>query len=139
MFAVQEMLGHKSIATTQKYLGVNYASVREAIQKMSLDSELHENNLLGSSLKNTPNETLSAWSSHFVALTSPNPFAPRTRLKQKTTPREIVKSRVTTGGAHSLCLRVEINDPLHSQLPLSSETLPIEEQGRSLTPNPVDT
>ena len=33
---VQEMLGHKSIATTQKYLGVNYASVREAVQKMSL-------------------------------------------------------------------------------------------------------
>ena len=40
VFAVQEMLGHKSIATTQKYLGVNYASVREAVQKMSLDGEL---------------------------------------------------------------------------------------------------
>ena len=38
VFTVQEMLGHKSIATTQKYLGVNYASVREALQKMSLDS-----------------------------------------------------------------------------------------------------
>ena len=42
VFVVQEMLGHKSIVTTQKYLGVNYASVREAVQKMSLDSELHE-------------------------------------------------------------------------------------------------
>ena len=42
VFTVQEMLGHKSIATTQKYLGVNYASVREAVQKMSLDGELHE-------------------------------------------------------------------------------------------------
>ena len=42
IFAVQEMLGHKSVATTQKYLGVNYASVRDALQKMSLDSELHE-------------------------------------------------------------------------------------------------
>ena len=40
VFTVQEMLGHKSIATTQKYLGVNYASVREAVQKMSLDGEL---------------------------------------------------------------------------------------------------
>ena len=58
VFTVQEMLGHKSIATTQKYLGVNYASVREALQKMSLDSELHEMGLLGSSLKKTPNETL---------------------------------------------------------------------------------
>ena len=28
IFAVQEMLGHKSVVTTQKYLGVNYASVR---------------------------------------------------------------------------------------------------------------
>ena len=40
VFAVQEMLGHKSIATTQKYLGVNYASVREAVQKISLDGKL---------------------------------------------------------------------------------------------------
>ena len=58
IFAVQEMLGHKSVATTQKYLGVNYASVREAVQKMSLDSELHERGLLGSSLKSTADETL---------------------------------------------------------------------------------
>ena len=58
VFAVQEMLGHKSIATTQKYLGVNYASVREALQKMSLDSELHETGFLGSSLKMTADETL---------------------------------------------------------------------------------
>ena len=58
VFSVQEMLGHKSIATTQKYLGVNYASVRDALQKMSLDGELHETNLLGSSIKNTKDETL---------------------------------------------------------------------------------
>ena len=58
VFTVQEMLGHKSIATTQKYLGVNYASVREALQKMSLDGELHETGILSSSLKNTKDETL---------------------------------------------------------------------------------
>ena len=58
VFTVQEMLGHKSIATTQKYLGVNYASVREALQKMSLDGELHERGILGSSLKSTKDETL---------------------------------------------------------------------------------
>ena len=58
VFTVQEMLGHKSIATTQKYLGVNYASVREAVQKMSLDGELHETSLLGTSLKSTKDETL---------------------------------------------------------------------------------
>ena len=48
VFTVQEMLGHKSIATTQKYLGVNYASVRDAVQKMSLDAELHETSILSS-------------------------------------------------------------------------------------------
>ena len=58
VFAVQEMLGHKSIATTQKYFGVNYANIREAVQKMSLDAELHERGLLGSSIKNTTDATL---------------------------------------------------------------------------------
>ena len=58
VFTVQEMLGHKSIATTQKYLGVNYASVRDAVQKMSLDGELLKRGFLGSSLKNTADETL---------------------------------------------------------------------------------
>ena len=33
IFAVQEMLGHKSVATTQRYLGVNYATVWEAVKK----------------------------------------------------------------------------------------------------------
>ena len=51
IFAVQEMLGHKSVTTTQKYLGVNYTSVREAVEKMSLEAELHINGLLGSALK----------------------------------------------------------------------------------------
>ena len=58
VFAVQEMLGHKSITTTQKYLGVNYATVRDALQKMSLDAELHETSFLGSSLKKEADETL---------------------------------------------------------------------------------
>ena len=54
VFTVQEMLGHKSIATTQKYLGVNYASVREALQKMSLDGELHEIYNLSQSVASAP-------------------------------------------------------------------------------------
>ncbi len=39
IYAVQEMLGHKSVITTQRYLGVNYASVREASEAMSVYSE----------------------------------------------------------------------------------------------------
>ena len=52
------MLGHKGIATTQKYWGVNYASVREAVEEMAVSGELHTRNLLSSSLKLTADETL---------------------------------------------------------------------------------
>ena len=59
IFAVQEMLGHAKVLTTQKYLGVNYASIREAVENMSLGStELHTMELLGSSLKKESDETL---------------------------------------------------------------------------------
>ena len=58
IFAVQEMLGHRSVSTTQKYLGVNYASVRQAIEEMSIKSELHKVSFLGSSLKKEADETL---------------------------------------------------------------------------------
>ena len=58
IFAVQEMLGHRSVSTTQKYLGVNYASVRQAIEEMSIKSELHKVPFLGSSLKSIADETL---------------------------------------------------------------------------------
>ena len=41
IFAVQEMLAHKSVATTQKYLVVNDASLRTALEEMAISSELH--------------------------------------------------------------------------------------------------
>ena len=41
IYAVQEMLGHKSVVTTQRYLGVNYASVRDASEAMSIFAELN--------------------------------------------------------------------------------------------------
>ena len=58
IFAVQEMLGHKSVATTQKYLGVNYANIKEAVEAMAVTGELHITTLLGSSLKSEADETL---------------------------------------------------------------------------------
>ena len=58
IFVVQEMLGHRNVATTQKYLGVNYATVRQAIEEMAVSGELHENIILGSSLKNEADATL---------------------------------------------------------------------------------
>ena len=42
IFCVQEMLGHKNIATTQKYLGVNYANVREAVENMAFGRKITE-------------------------------------------------------------------------------------------------
>ena len=60
VFVVQEMLGHANIATTQDYLGVNYASVREALEAISVLSapEVDTLALLGSSLKNIADEAL---------------------------------------------------------------------------------
>ena len=57
IYAVKEMLGHKSVTTTQKYLGVNYASIREAVEEMAVTGELHIS-ILGSSLKKVADETL---------------------------------------------------------------------------------
>ena len=58
IYAVQEMLGHKNIATTQKYLGVNYQNVRDAVEAMAINSQLHISNLLGSSIKAASDEAL---------------------------------------------------------------------------------
>ena len=52
------MLGHRNVATTQKYLGVNYASVRKAVEEMAVSGELHTTLLLGSLLKKEADETL---------------------------------------------------------------------------------
>ena len=36
---VKELLGHKNVATTQAYIGVNYVSAQDAVEAMSLDAE----------------------------------------------------------------------------------------------------
>ena len=58
IFAVKEMLGHRNVATTQTYLGVNYASVRSAVEEMAVSSELHTIPILYNSLKDTDTEAL---------------------------------------------------------------------------------
>ena len=49
IFAVQEMLGHRNVSTTQKYLGVNYAEIRSAVEEMAVESQLHVLRILLSS------------------------------------------------------------------------------------------
>lgn len=58
IYLLQELLGHRSVATTQKYLGVNYADARAAVEGMALESQPDRNPLLSGSLKNIDDETL---------------------------------------------------------------------------------
>ena len=65
IFLVQELLGHKSVSTTQRYLGVDWASAREAVEGMALASESYKKNetsesfqFTGAELKETADETL---------------------------------------------------------------------------------
>ena len=58
IFMVQELLGHRNVATTQKYLGMNYSSARQACEEMSVSSDIHRTELLGMSLKTEADETL---------------------------------------------------------------------------------
>ena len=55
---MQELLGHRSVSTTQKYLGVNYASAREFVEAIALIAQRDESPLLSGSLKNTNDEKL---------------------------------------------------------------------------------
>lgn len=58
IYAVQEMLGHKSVVTTQRYLGVNYASVREASEAMSVYSEGDISTKTSPSVNEAPDDVL---------------------------------------------------------------------------------
>ena len=65
IFLVQELLGHKSVSTTQRYLGVDWASARKAVEGMALASDSDKMiktsesfHLLGAELKETADETL---------------------------------------------------------------------------------
>ena len=58
IYMVQELLGHKNISTTQKYLGVNYADAKAAVELIALISESDSFPLLYNSLGDIDDETL---------------------------------------------------------------------------------
>ena len=85
IYLVQELLGHKSVATTQKYLGVNYANARQACERMALGAEPDRSRLLSGSLKRETDETL------FLELALRGYDLEKLRLMEdETTPAEIV-------------------------------------------------
>ena len=57
-YMVQELLGHRNISTTQKYLGVNYADAKAAVELIALISESDSLPLSSRSLKEIDDETL---------------------------------------------------------------------------------
>ena len=70
IYLVQELLGHRNVSTTQKYIGVNYATAREAVEAMALEAKASSSErdrtdllsrsfrFLGGELKGTADETL---------------------------------------------------------------------------------
>ena len=38
IYLVQELLGHRNVSTTQKYIGVNYATARETVEAIALEA-----------------------------------------------------------------------------------------------------
>ena len=58
IYLVKELLGHRNVATTQSYLGVNYADARAAVEAIVLDSESYRRVKTYNSLKNTDDQTL---------------------------------------------------------------------------------
>ena len=65
IYLVQELLDHRSVSTTQNYIGMNYATAREAVEGMALGCEPYRRTktsesfqFLGGELKETQDATL---------------------------------------------------------------------------------
>ena len=58
IYLVQELLGHRNISTTQKYLGVNYADVKAAVEAIALITESDRRPLSSRSWEEIDDETL---------------------------------------------------------------------------------
>ena len=83
IYMVQELLGHRNISTTQKYLGVNYADAKAAVELIALMTESDRNHLLSNSAKMLDDKTL-------ITELQGRGYELKTKQKNKTT-AEIVK------------------------------------------------
>ena len=76
IYLVQELLGHRNVSTTQKYIGVNYATTRETVEAIALAAKASSSesyrtyllpgsfNFLGGELKKKSQTKRCFWSSH---------------------------------------------------------------------------
>lgn len=58
IYLVQELLGHKHVATTQKYIGVNYKTARETVEAIALESEPDRSYISSRSIQKATDEAL---------------------------------------------------------------------------------
>lgn len=58
IYLVQELLGHKSIETTKKYLGISYQKMQRAVSLIETTSEHNRMPLLYHSLSEIPDDTI---------------------------------------------------------------------------------
>lgn len=58
IYLVKELLGHRNVATTQQYLGVNYADARDAVESIALDSESYRRVKMYNSMENIDDDSL---------------------------------------------------------------------------------
>jgi len=58
IYLVKELLGHRNVATTQSYLGVNYADARDAVEAIALDGESYRIPKTYNSVKKTDDQIL---------------------------------------------------------------------------------
>ena len=83
IYMVQELLGHRNISTTQKYLGVNYADAKAAVELIALMTESDSYHKTSNSLKRIDDQTL-------IKELQGRGYELKTKQKNKTT-AEIVK------------------------------------------------
>ena len=80
IYLVQELLGHRNVSTTQKYIGVNYATARETVEAIALEAKnktserdrtdlchVHSSFWVANSRK--PQTKRCFWSLHFAGMT----------------------------------------------------------------------
>ena len=80
IYLVQELFGPKSVATTQKYIGINYATAREAVESMALGHEPYRTLLCHLPSRKTPMNNFSS-NSHFEVMTSHSSRAKKQRRR----------------------------------------------------------